>query len=328
MGKTASEDAPRRRQTAWWAEILIAIAAVLVVVGIAMPSYNIGKANARRGEAKMNLHDIQLALERYAMGTGGMYPEFLLGGSAPHDEDQRNLSAQASDPLIREGYLTEYPRNPFAVPQVVKAMQEKHNDPFRPGMPESKYGYRFGEDYTLMGQVLADFRYPKLPGQQLTQSNGIYYYADTEYPFWDIWPKGARKPKPFLPGEFFYKSHGIIIANYENQTDPDKLVLPSTLDIYILGLYGERRNRGMDVLGPEPLITFRPNRPGATMKDEFSIETWTRSTMTRDENGDFLGSAYGNARDALVEQLAYGSPNKIPDALILVLVTGENSYVE
>jgi type II secretory pathway pseudopilin PulG len=321
-GKAASEKAPKRRRAAWWVEILIAIAVVLVIVGIAIPSYNIGKANARRTEAKMNLHDIQLALERYAAGTGGMYPEFLLGGIAPHDEDSKNLPAQASDPLIREGYLTEYPRNPFAVPQTVKAMQDKYNDPFRPGTEQSKFGYRFGEDYKRMGQVLADFRYPKLPGQKMTQTNGIYYYADTEYPFWDIWPNSLR-PKPFLPGEFFYKSFGGIVMTNEKHVDPDKPVLPSIVEYYILGLYGGPHDRGINALVAEPEITFRLPIPGTTRFDEFQVHTWARSTMRPDENGDYLGSARGFDWNGAIEWDFYADPNAVRDAIIIGLTPGD-----
>ncbi len=321
---TASKNAPKRRRAAWWVEILIAIAVILVVVGIALPSYNIDRANARRGEAKKNLHEIQLAVERYAMGTGGMYPEFLLGGSAPHDEDQRNLPAQASDPLIREGYLTEYPRNPFAVPQTVKAMQEKYNDPFRPGTEQSKFGMRFGEDYTLMGQVLADFRYPKLPGQKMTQSNGIYYYADTEYPFWDIWANRFN-PKSFLPGEFFYKTYGMLEFASEKDVPTDRPIAPKIAEIYLLGLYGGIRDRGKDVLGMEYKVYFHPNFEGASRYDDFTAQTWTRSTMTLDARGEFQGSAFGLTIGADVEQLGYGSPNGIADAIILGLVPGEDT---
>ncbi len=206
-GKAASEKAPKRRRAAWWVEILIASAVVLVVVGIAIPAYNTKKTEARRTEAKAKLVEIYKAVESFATDNDG-YPEYLLGGSASvNDEAARNPSL-ASDPLLKQGYLTEYPRNPFAVSHVVKATQEQYNDPFRPGTEQSRFGVRFGKDYCLMGQVLADFRYPKLPGQEMVRIFGIDCYSDTEYPFYDIWPAGAHKPKQFLPGEFFYKIIG------------------------------------------------------------------------------------------------------------------------
>ena len=330
MGKTASEDAPRRRQTAWWAEILIAIAAVLVVVGIAIPAYNTAKTYARRGEGKKNLHEIQLAVERYATDAvmdGGFYPEFLLGGSAPGQDDPRLNLAQASDPLIRKGYLTVYPRNPFAVPENVRAMQEKYNDPFRPGTEQSKFGMRFGEDYALMGQVLADFRYPKLPGQKMTKVNNLFCYADTEYPFWDIWPEGTKKPKPFLPGEFFYKSWDLLEYASEEAVPKNTILVPIIPEIYMLGLYGGPTDRGLDVIGEEPLLTFRYKAKGKDEYVEFSVPIWTRSTLTPDAKGDFQGSTFGYSRvgEGDVEGAAYGSLNGICDAIVLTLVPGEDT---
>jgi hypothetical protein len=316
-GKAASENAPKRRHAAWWVEILIAVAVVLVVVGIAIPAFNISKTYARRGEAKANLHEIQLGIERFTMDTGGNYPKYLIGGSAQQEDNPKNPHEQASDPLLKGGYIAVYPRNPFAVPQDVKAMQEQYKDPFRPGTEQSKFGMRFGDDYTLMGQVLADFRYPKLPGQKMTKVNDLFCYADTEYPFWDIWPEGAKKPKPFLPGEFFYKSGSELFVG--NSYDSPKEIDPKrpesfTPTSYMLGLYGAHNDRGMDVLGPESLLWF------AGRRGEISVPMWTRSTTIPDQYMEFAGSPYGPfISDSAIAPFEYGSPNEIYDAIVLVL---------
>jgi hypothetical protein len=316
----AVDKAPKRRRAAWWVEILIAAAVVLAIVGIAIPAYNSKKTEARRTEAKQGLHDIQIAVERFAVDTGGTYPEYLIGGSAPRGEDSKHPFAQASDPLLRKGYLTAYPRNPFAVQQNVKAMQEQYKDPFRPGTSESKYGYRFGEDYTLMGQVLADFRYPKFPNQKMEKINGLTCYRDTEYPFWDIWPRG-EKPKAFLPGEFFYKPMGYL-KQMGNIKVPDlknvKLEVsaaPENVEYYMLGLYGGSRDRGIDILGPEPnTVVGYISSVGVVL-----CPAWTRSTTDPDISGKYLGSPFGPAVEGAVN---YSSPNGINDAVILVIVPG------
>jgi hypothetical protein len=320
-GKAADEKAPKRKRAAWWVEILIAIAVVLVVVGIAIPAYNSRKTETRRTEAKKGLHDIQIAVERFATDTGGTYPEYLIGGSALPGKDPMDPWALTSDPLLHSGYLLAYPRNPFAVQQTVKAMQEQYKDPFRPGTKESQFGYRFGEDYMIMGQVLADFRYPKLPGQKLTKINGVYYYADTEYPFWDIWPPGARKPKPFLPGEFFYKSVGTLVVTDKQSLNPDLPIVPAEVGIYLLGLYGGPNDRGKDVLGAEPEVILRPNLLLGNAATEFAIPAWTRSINTPNKDGKFLGSAYGLYRGEGDDQFDYGNPNGIPDGIILMVGT-------
>lgn len=321
--KTEVSKAPKRRRTAWWVEILIAIAVVLVVVGIAIPAYNTKKTEARRTEAKQGLHDIQMAVERFATDTeSGTYPEYLIGGSATRG-DSNNLYEQASDPLIRKGYLTVYPRNPFAVQKTVKAMQVHYKDPFRPGTEQSEFGMRFGEDYKLMGQVLADFRYPKLAGQKMTQANGVYYYADTEYPFWDIWPENIKRPKPFLPGEFFYKSAGHIDFADEMEVTHDRPIVPAYIEIYMLGLYGNCGDTGKDILGRESQITLRFDQGEGKPQREIKIMAWTRSTMKPNDNGDFLGSPYGNeGRNDVIDQLDYVSFNGIPDAIILCVGPG------
>lgn len=324
-GKAADERAPKHRRAAWWAEIIFAAVIVIIVVGVLVPGYIFLKSGARRGEAKASLHEIQKAVERFAVDTGGTYPEYLIGGSAPAGDDPKNPYAQTSDALLRKGYLTAYPRNPFDVPQTVKAMQEQYKDPLRPGAGESKYGYRFGEDYTLMGQVLADFRYPKAPYLEGKKLMFHESYAEFGYPFWDIWPPGARKPKPFLPGEFFYKSYGIFVVANKSLLDPDRPIVPTSVDIYMLGLYGGPRDRGKDVLGDEFRPAFRPNTKMGGDLSTFTAPSWTRSIRKPNEKGEFLGSPYGLPPPEDDYGPGYGSPNGIPDAIILVLVPGEDT---
>lgn len=82
--------------------------------------------NAKSGEVKQHLHEIQLAVERYGVDHGGKFPAYLIGGSLSYRAywlaDGSNAgvppsgqaqSADASDPLLAEGYMSEYPRNPF-----------------------------------------------------------------------------------------------------------------------------------------------------------------------------------------------------------------------
>jgi len=121
---------------------IFAIAAMLITSGC--PSALIIKSNSEReAEVKSNIHEIQIALERYAVDTGGIYPTFLVGaekdsniifssmslsgngvsqfpehGVTPfamsYHESGEPLMWITSDPLIHFGYLSEYPTNPFA----------------------------------------------------------------------------------------------------------------------------------------------------------------------------------------------------------------------
>jgi type II secretory pathway pseudopilin PulG len=314
-----SVESKQHRLAAWWVEILIAIAVVLVVVGIAIPAYNNKKTEARRTEAKKNLNVIQMAVERYATDNVD-YPPFLLGGSAPSNSNS-GASVTKSDPLLRGGYLTEYPRNPFAVPQMVKAMQEKYGDSFRPGTEQSRYGLRFGEDYCLMGQVLADFRYPKLPGQKMTKIAGVYCFLDTEYPFYDIWPPGERKPKPFLPGEFFYKSNGFVHIKTSEELEGLSPWIPQYSEAYVMGVYGALDDRGKDVLGPEP--TFDLTERFLKQTEPILSPVWTRSTMINESYEVYGGSWYRGpiflGGNVLIDTHTLEG---IPDAIISVRYSG------
>jgi len=83
-------------------------------------------ASAREAETKANLHEIATALERYGTDHYGIYPLYIFGGDARGwdpvngcrvlrdaiDDEHR----PPEDPLIKFGYLSEYPDNPFVGP--------------------------------------------------------------------------------------------------------------------------------------------------------------------------------------------------------------------
>jgi type II secretory pathway pseudopilin PulG len=306
--KAASENALKRRRAAWWVEILIAIAVVLVVVGIAIPAFYNSKLRKGETQAKQVLHEIRLAVERYAYDhptkspRWAAYPEYLIGGSAPPTG-----SKDASDPLIRGGYLASYPKNPFAAMVNVRRIQEEYNDPLRPGTNESKSGYRFGGDYTLMGNVLTDVRYP----------GG---HADFGYPFYDLWPDSAKKPKQYIPGAFFYRSNPSLVStkNISKEKEVASLVSSSSFwdwwsqpayaksqpwrpaggpDSFILGVYGPPHSKGEDVLG-------RPVKIIIPFKDEGKVYEYNDPNVITPYNEDMNW-----------EDLPFNS-NGIPDCIL------------
>jgi len=123
--------------------IVLAIALVFL-----LPQYVRAGIAEREDEVKANIHTIQIALERYAVDTGGLYPVFLIGaernsniirsyldlsgngisqfprdGMTPfakvvpeRNPIYRDLLNITMDLLIQFGYLAEYPVNPFAHP--------------------------------------------------------------------------------------------------------------------------------------------------------------------------------------------------------------------
>ena len=319
-------------------ELLVVIVIIGILAAIALPNYIKVKDKAKEAEVKSNLHNIQLSVERFAVDTGGTYPNYLIGGQGKHADVQSGANAfinirdcddrtLLSDPLLRKGYVEAYPKNPFATNGIaIHRFQEDVDDPMRNQTNiATVQGTRFGPYCTLSGNVLADFRFTEYvvidqaAGTQSTRPT----MANIVYRFWDLWR--SNKPNPFLPGEFFYKSAGVIVAASESSVEDDRPILPTVTEIYMLGGYGAIRTKGRDVLGPEPMILFRPNTGSSGGQSEFEVPAWTRS-INQDDNGDFLGSPYGSASTEMtVDQVGYGAPNGIRDGVILVLVPGEDT---
>jgi prepilin-type N-terminal cleavage/methylation domain-containing protein len=128
-------------------ELLVVIVIIGILAAIALPNFIKARNKAREAEVKSNVHAIQIALERYAVDTGGVYPPFLVGaerdsniiknsidlsgngvsqfpthGSTPFCKvDPNSGYALANtgermlmDPMVQFGYISEFPSNPFA----------------------------------------------------------------------------------------------------------------------------------------------------------------------------------------------------------------------
>jgi prepilin-type N-terminal cleavage/methylation domain-containing protein len=127
-------------------ELLVVIVIIGILAAIALPNFIKARNKAREAEVKSNIHAIQIALERYAVDSGGVYPTFMIGaerdfniincsithaggvasfpvhGQTPFAKvpdlyvppgNPDNLRIRM-DPLIQFGYISEYPVNPFA----------------------------------------------------------------------------------------------------------------------------------------------------------------------------------------------------------------------
>lgn len=162
-------------------ELGVVVALIAILASVAMPKFIRARMRAREAEVKSNVHAIQIALERYAVDTGGTYPTFLVGGEResnvlrswldlrrngrsrfPVDgmtpfamvEDESLAVAPgtrlqyAMDPLLHYGYLAEYPVNPFAQGNVKLLLADAEKDG-APGM--YPYGGRGGEKMFDLG---------------------------------------------------------------------------------------------------------------------------------------------------------------------------------
>jgi prepilin-type N-terminal cleavage/methylation domain-containing protein len=360
-------------------ELLVVIVIIGILAAIALPNYIKVKEKAKEAEVKANLHNVQLTVERFAVDSEGAYPNYLIGGE-PKYATNVNTGASSnaftnivkcdpiehvSDPLLRRNYIDAYPRNPFtrngiAVHQLQANLPTATNgdDPLRNANPDSvDLGTRFGPYCTSMGSVLCDPRFVRWIYTDLNTGNQEeeYTWANIEYQFWDMWI--GNKPLPYLPGQFFYKGAGPIVAIGGNDAASDP-ILPTEIDQYMMGGYGGIRTKGKDVLGPERQIIYftrssagsnwfadasytpggvstgavptqggppgGPGTPGGgnTATGTQNIWPWTRSQFSENERE---GSPYqpANIGDTN-EQLQYGNPNGVRDGIILVLTAGED----
>ncbi len=291
--------ARRRKNTPYWADALLVLL-ILGLVGLVYLSLQPGMRPVLDSEVKQGLHAIQLALERYAVDHHGQYPPYLIGGAGEYAEMVKVESGrevyteprkcpfptQLTDPLVREGYLPSYPKNPFVRHISVHGWQMEYNDPLRNGTEEAKlHGTRFGPSCRLMGNVMADRRYAMFTLPRAAEP--VRTYADTEYPCADFWPEDAAEPKPFLPGMFFYRSQSHPMLVSEGNAEPQ---IREPVGSYILGAYGGLRTKGKDVIGPD-----------ASGRNAFS---------------PFGGRAGDDS--------VFGNPDGIRDAVILVLTPPED----
>lgn len=60
-------------------ELLVVIVIIGILAAIALPNFIKARNKAREAEVKSNVHAIQIALERYAVDSGGVYPPFMIG---------------------------------------------------------------------------------------------------------------------------------------------------------------------------------------------------------------------------------------------------------
>lgn len=332
---------------------LCMLAFVLLLV-LAMQDVTGTKESAKLDEAKQGLHDIQLGVERFCVDNKA-YPDYLIGGNryvaTQIDEsaerpfkEQRIIDdlTQLPDPLVRTGYLS-YPRNPFVHGDRAACLAVHHlqisipgrsmADPLRNGDSGSGStgGARFGSGCSAMGQVLADARYPQISYTPDEIASGGPYpsYADTGYPFWDIY--AGDKPKPYLPGEFFYKSNGAALstdasASATGPVLPVKTGSDGSYDGYIMGVYGPLTDKGKDIIGAErQVIGMVKGADGKLALDPAGTQVWpwTRSTVAAEQ---YDGSPYMSGAVAAGDayQWSYGNPNGVRDAIALVLTAGRD----
>jgi prepilin-type N-terminal cleavage/methylation domain-containing protein len=135
-------------------ELLVVIVIIGILAAMALPNFIKAREKAKEAEVKSNIHSIQIALERYAVDTGGFYPFILYGGDItdtfvklgapvnpdtgesyyqPPEEPGYQPYAGDYDILIQAGYLAQYPTNPFQRTRDVSRFGKLMTDPAENG---------------------------------------------------------------------------------------------------------------------------------------------------------------------------------------------------
>lgn len=222
--------------------IVIPFVFIIAAVIFSMSGFPSALNAAREAEVKHNCHQIQLALESYAVDNGGTYPAYIFGGDRdgwdPESEHGcyvmkgRGRTGLPTDPLIDGGYLSSYPRNPFINPGRGTCTTIFWTG----GTYELGWGDpRFGYDGEIMGNCLNDplnlwkdgDSYPGTTGFGNTMpdtcaaATSFIGMIDMHTPMNPFYSKGGIPPWSgetvgesdingwmgvFWPGQFFYRA--------------------------------------------------------------------------------------------------------------------------
>lgn len=295
----------------------------------------------------------------YLLGgdTGGWtawHSEWDGKNSISMPEHRRATNNRVQDPLIQYAYLSSYPHNPFVDSGssiIAKTSVEGLHTPGK-GDP------RFGMNGDIMGQGLDDmnfFRGANHPGPffwseietRRTLDHGEWMKVPEAFinPDTDMYYLfgGRRNPKggagsvlyTFWPGDFFYKATTDIAIGLDKGMIP----VPNTdmggrYNRYILGGYGAEGTRGTDVIRLEPFDpagnriswqcppAFGPDQCFQCGYELFSGEFNEPGGLPEvfgggdATNGPWYPYATGGSNP---DEFIYGSPDGIPDGVILVL---------
>jgi len=131
-------------------ELLVVIVIIGILAAMALPNFIKAREKAKEAEVKSNIHAIQIALERYAVDTGGFYPLMLYGGDTtdtfvrlgspvnpkttysyyvPPEEPGYASFPGDVDVLVQFGYLAQYPSNPFQRTRDISKFGKLRTDP-------------------------------------------------------------------------------------------------------------------------------------------------------------------------------------------------------
>lgn len=267
-------------------ELSIALSMIFMLFVIIMPGFVRAADTARSSETKSNLHEIQVAVERY-MTDNDTYPWFLLGGDSRgwdswhrkwdgvNDIEMRfsgnGTNDKVVDYLIEFDYMSSYPENPFVDDGASVILRTCVEGESSSGSGDPRFGYRG----TVMGMGLDDMNFFKgavhtgnfawpdvetrrtldrgdwmnVPEEFRDTFTIMYYLFGGHRP--GSGPNAGQIVYTFWPGNFFYKAAPDTILGSRHLIT---YTLPNTYSVggprtrYILGCYGDIGTLGLDII--------------------------------------------------------------------------------
>lgn len=320
-------------------ELLVVIVVIGILVAIALPNFIKVKEKAKEAEAKQNLHSIQLSIERYATDSEeGIYPGYLFGGdftdsfsvnqtyvtqaglaagSWPAGKPQQLGDDRCADVLMMEGYMTQYPRNPFIQRGSISNVQGQWSRQLVVYTGSGTRVNRYVGGYNA--DLMVDIAGPPPAGATQDQFAGDLWilpaYQAPPNQSWDNLPLrfvdpalySPRSPEPGnarLPGNFYYysilsiKMFGWITVQRGDPTG------------YHLAAYGALRNLGMDVY--DATGEYTENQRIAPCDVRNYIIGGTVPGMQCQPTG----------QAPIYHQLSRGGPDALKDGVVIVLDSG------
>ena len=113
-------------------ELMIVVAILGILAAIALPQFQSHATDAKETAAKNNLHVLRTAIELYSARND------IAPGYPSNNPDAPALEMEFRVDMLREGYLTKMPRNPFNDLDTFNVIRD---DQVFPAEPTGQYGW-------------------------------------------------------------------------------------------------------------------------------------------------------------------------------------------
>lgn len=214
-------------------ELLVVIVIIGILAAMALPNFVEARKKAKEAEVKSNIHSIQVALERYGVDSGGVYPLMLYGGDntdsfttrkTPDFQDSSGMRQGYSefdgdvDILLEYGYLSQYPKNPFQRTRDVERYGRLLTEPLNYNLPAMNYRVNIWSQHPdpVGGNGDAD-RAQQLAERQVGGEKGNL--------MWDV-SEGQRHapfpivvvpdPDPNAPGNYYQYVNPVVSNSFQS----------------------------------------------------------------------------------------------------------------